>query len=62
VTESEEALIEESQLLLKKEWVRVKRGETLYQITKWVALGLFVGAAIISCVYVKDILALFQKQ
>lgn len=33
-----EALIQESQKALKTEWRRVKRGEPIYVITKWVSL------------------------
>lgn len=41
-----EALIQESQTVLKTEWRRVKRGESIYRITKWASL-LFTVAAVV---------------
>ena len=34
-----DTLVSESQLVLKLEWRRVKRGERAYQLTKWASLG-----------------------
>ena len=38
----ERALIRESQLLLKREWMRVKRGEPIFIAAKWVSMALIV--------------------
>lgn len=35
-------LIEESQILLKKEWRRVKSGEKIYRLTKWMSLIILI--------------------
>jgi len=44
-------LIAQSQPLLKREWKRVKRGEPIYQFTKWVLLLLVVGIATAASMY-----------
>jgi hypothetical protein len=43
------ALERDAPPLLKKEWERVKRGEPIYRLAKWMALSLFVatGATVI---------------
>ncbi len=37
-----DVLVAESQAVLKLEWRRVKRGERVYQFTKWASLGVVV--------------------
>lgn len=44
-------LIELSQGLLKKEWVKVKRGEWAHFITKWGTLIVFIASVIYAFVY-----------
>lgn len=39
-------LLEASQVVLKREWRRVKRGELVYLLTKWTSLALLVLAAV----------------
>ena len=34
----EEKIIEQAQILLKSEWKRVRRGELIFAITKWIGL------------------------
>ncbi|EOW4146714.1 hypothetical protein [Vibrio parahaemolyticus] len=41
ITEANQELVSEAQLLLKSEWKRVKRGEMTYRITKWGVFALF---------------------
>lgn len=43
--------IKESQTVLKYEWKRVKRGETIFQITKWIALFSFVVSFVFAVAY-----------
>ena len=43
-------VIEEAQKILKAEWIRVKRGETVFRITKYVSLALFVLAVLLAFV------------
>ena len=38
-------VVTEAQVILKENWQRVRSGETIYQITKWVTLGI-AGAAL----------------
>ena len=45
-----EALLVEGQLVLKREWRRVKRGETVFFVTKWLSLLLVVVAVVIGFV------------
>ncbi|TOB32258.1 hypothetical protein, partial [Vibrio parahaemolyticus] len=41
ITQANQELVSEAQLLLKSEWKRVKRGEMTYRITKWGVFALF---------------------
>ncbi len=41
-------VIDESRRILKAEWKRVKRGESVYRITKYVSLALFVIAVVLA--------------
>jgi len=50
VTEKTDKLIKEAQILLKKEWIRVKKGEASFRITKGLAVILLL-IAIASSVY-----------
>jgi hypothetical protein len=43
----EAAIADNAQLMLKKEWGRVKRGEPLFFITKLVALGLLIASVLL---------------
>ncbi len=40
------ALERDAPPLLKKEWQRVKTGEPIYRLAKWLALGIFVGTGV----------------
>lgn len=51
ISKTVEAVANESQAVLKKEWRRVKRGETPFFITKYVSLALLVASAILLAVY-----------
>lgn len=42
------ALLKESQLLLKKEWRRVKSGESIYMATKWASLAVLVFSIVLA--------------
>jgi hypothetical protein len=44
------ALLEESQLLLKREWSRVKSGESIYRSTKWASLTVMVVAIVLATI------------
>ncbi len=39
-------LVKESQLVLKREWKRVKSGELAFKLTKWVSLLVLIGAVV----------------
>ncbi|MEN3369134.1 MAG: hypothetical protein V7609_1277 [Verrucomicrobiota bacterium] len=43
-----ERLIDESQVVLKREWKRVKRGEWTFFVTKWFSLIIFITALILA--------------
>lgn len=49
-TDSMDKLTRLSQLILKDEWERVKKGELWFRVTKWVIVVLFVGLAIFAAV------------
>jgi len=49
-----EALIHESQEVLKYEWGRVKTGEPIFRITKWVALATALAAIVAAVWYFTD--------
>jgi len=44
-TQAVESLLADVQIVLKTEWKRVKRGEPIYWLTKWISLLIFIGAA-----------------
>lgn len=46
-----EALIQESQTILKYEWGRVKTGEPIFRVTKWVSLIAAAAAFFIGAIY-----------
>jgi flagellin-specific chaperone FliS len=56
VSEVTNLLIKESQILLKKEWKRVKKGETSFWLSKWVALSLLVLTVLSTVAYVQGFL------
>lgn len=43
--------VAESQAVLKHEWKRVKRGETVFWVTKWLSLFVFVLSGIVAYLY-----------
>lgn len=43
--------VSESQAVLKYEWKRVKRGETVFWVTKWLSLAVFVLSCIFAYLY-----------
>ena len=45
-------LLSESQVLLKREWKRVKKGEPAFWVTKQVALTLFLVSIVSSVAYI----------
>jgi hypothetical protein len=46
INDLEKQLIVEGQALLKDEWLRVRRGETFFKITRWAAIAVLVASAI----------------
>lgn len=42
ITNATDELIAESQVLLKQEWNRVKRGELSFWVTKWLSLAILI--------------------
>lgn len=46
-----EQLTKESQIVLKNEWIRVKRGELMFFATKWISLVIFVASLIAATLY-----------
>ena len=46
-----EALIRDSQNILKYEWARVKTGEPIFRVTKWISLLIAVVAVVIGAMY-----------
>lgn len=43
--------VTESQVVLKYEWKRVKRGETVFWVTKWLSLLVFVASGVVAWLY-----------
>ena len=46
-----EALIRDSQNILKYEWARVKTGEPIFRVTKWISLLIAVVAVVFGAMY-----------
>lgn len=44
IAQIQEEIIAESQIVLKNEWRRVKKGETPFRVTKWVSIILLLSA------------------
>ena len=49
-------LVTDAQVILKENWERVRSGEYVYQLTKWIALGLTVAVAIASLLHVLKVI------
>jgi hypothetical protein len=48
------SITSESQIILKKEWSRVKSGETSFRAVKWTSLIIFITSSVFAFLYLND--------